>query len=141
MRIMALDVGQKTVGVAVSDPLGLTGQGLETIRRGQNRELERLWQLILEYEVEELLIGLPLRTDGSQGPEAQRVRQFAQRLDQYLKDRDVQLPISYQDERFTTAQAEKLLLAADVKRAGRKAVVDKLAAALILQSYLDRRSV
>jgi putative Holliday junction resolvase len=140
VRVMALDVGEKTVGIAVSDPLGLTGQAVETIRRGSNQEFPRLLDLIQEYDVHELLLGLPLRTDGGQGPEVTAVQKFAKQLHQYLLDQGRELPIVFWDERFTTVQAQRLLVAADVRRQERRQVIDQIAAALLLQSYLDRKS-
>lgn len=138
MRILALDVGTKTIGVAVSDPLGLIAQPVETIQRGK-RELTRLVELIEEYDVEEIVVGLPRRTDGSLGPEARYVQEFASRLECKLKAGWPLVDIVFWDERFTTVQAERVLLEADVSRAGRREVVDQVAAGFLLQSYLDRR--
>jgi len=138
MRILALDVGTKTIGVAVSDPLGLIAQPVETVGRGEG-ELTRLLELVAQYEVEEIVVGLPRRTDGSLGPEAKAVQEFAGSLRRILEAECPLVQIVFWDERFTTVQAERVLLEADVSRAGRRAVVDQVAAGFLLQSYLDRR--
>lgn len=134
MRIMGLDVGEKTIGVAISDELGLTAQGLEVIRRTSHKQdITRLNTLIVKHNVDKIVIGMPRRTDGSYGPEADKITKFASELKEVLG-----LTIEYQDERFSTVAAERVLLEADLSRKRRKEVVDKVAAAVILQSYLDR---
>ncbi len=133
MRIMGLDLGDKTIGVAVSDLLGLTAQGVETIRRSK-REIDRLRELVKLYEVEEIVVGLPRNMDGSIGPRAEKTLEFAHYLSETLN-----LPVSSWDERLTTREAERLLVGADVRRHKRRQVIDKMAAALILQGYLDHR--
>ena len=135
MRILGLDVGERTIGVAVSDALGWTAQGVTVIRR-QNlqADLNALRALVNEYEVGKFVVGLPRRTDGSYGPEAEKVRAFARKLEGELG-----LPVEYWDERFSTAAAEKALLEGYVSRAKRKQVIDKVAAVVILQAYLDRQ--
>lgn len=133
MRVLGLDVGEKTVGVAVSDPLGLTAQGVEVIRRSTiQQDLQRLTELVNKYQVEQIIVGMPRRTDGSYGPEAEKVREFAQQLAETIS-----VPIEFWDERFSTAAAERILLEGDVSRAKRRKVVDKVAASVILQGYLD----
>ena len=134
MRIMALDVGDKRIGVALSDPLKITAQGLTTYQRTILKEdVEGIWQLIREHEVEELVVGLPKNMDGSQGYKVDDVKFF---VDQLLKKGDI--PILWVDERLTTVSAERTLLEADVSRKKRKTVIDKMAATIILQSYLER---
>ncbi len=133
MRIMGLDLGDRTIGVAVSDLLGVTAQGVETIRRSK-LELERLRELIRLYEVGEIVIGLPRNMDGSMGPRAEKTLEFAKRLSE-----DLALPVRSWDERLTTVAAQRSLLEADVSRAKRKQVIDKMAAMLILQGYMDSR--
>jgi putative Holliday junction resolvase len=130
---MGLDYGDKTIGVAISDELGWTAQGLEVIRR-QNKEqdLMRLKQIAEQYGVEEIVVGLPKNMNGTIGPRGEICIAFAQSLEQIL-----QLPVHMWDERLTTVTAEKTLLSADVSRKKRKQVIDKMAAALILQNYLD----
>lgn len=131
---MGLDVGEKTIGVAVSDPLGWTAQGVTTIRRRGNLEedLEAILRLVQEYHVERVVVGLPRNMNGSLGPQAKKVLDFMQALEERLK-----LPVVPWDERLTTSAAERVLIAADLSRRRRKGVVDRLAAVLILQSYLD----
>lgn len=135
MRVMALDIGEKRIGVAVSDPLGQTALPVGTVeRRSREKDLEALIALVRRYQVETLVIGLPCRLNGTLGPAAERVKEFggllAERLD---------LPVHYWDERLTTAAAERVLLAADLSRRRRRRVIDQVAASLILQSYLDRK--
>lgn len=135
MRYMGLDVGSKTVGVAVSDPFGWTAQGVEIIPIDEELEefgLDRLGELIAEYNVEALVLGLPKNMNNSIGPRAEA----SQKYGQLVIDR-FDLPVFYQDERLTTVQAERMLIANDVSRKKRKKVIDKLAAVLILQNYLD----
>jgi putative Holliday junction resolvase len=135
MRILGLDVGDKRIGVAVSDPLGMTAQGVTVIRReGEERDLERLGRLARELGVGQVVVGLPRRTDGTLGTAARVVGDFAARLERVLG-----IPVVLWDERFTSAAAEKLLVSADVGRARRKRVIDQVAAALILQNYLEAR--
>jgi len=131
---MGLDVGEKTIGVAVSDPLGWTAQGVTTIRRRGSLEedLKAILRLVQEYRVERVVVGLPRNMNGSLGPQAKKVLDFMQALEERLK-----LPVVPWDERLTTSAAERVLIAADLSRRRRKGVVDRLAAVLILQSYLD----
>jgi len=131
MRIMGLDVGDKTIGVAVSDPLGWTAQGVEVIRR-DGREMARLVELVGKFEVQKLVVGLPLNMNGTLGPQGEKVLAFIEKLKKSLN-----LPVDTWDERLSTVASEKILLAADVSRAGRRKVIDKMAAAFILQGYLD----
>ena len=132
-RQLGLDIGSRTVGVAISDPLGLTAQPLEVIRYTRWSEVEtRLAELISHYGVQQLIVGLPRRTDGTLGPEAGDVQRKAERLAAQLG-----VPCRLWDERLTTVQAERILLEGDVKRRRRRQVIDRMAAALILQSYLD----
>lgn len=132
MRILALDVGERRVGVAVSDEAGLTAQPLTTItRQSPDRDLEAVRRLVEEYGATTLVVGLPLTMNGQVGPQAERVRAFAAGLEA------VGLPIAFWDERLTTKEAERTLLAADVSRRRRRQVRDKLAATLILEGYLE----
>ncbi len=136
MRIMGLDVGERTIGVAVSDALQLTAQGVTTIRRQAIRkDLHALRGFIEQYEVAEIVVGLPRNMDGSSGPQAEKALAFAEKL-----RTEFGLPVETYDERLTTAMAEKMLIGADVSRARRREVIDKLAAQIILQGYLDRKS-
>ena len=126
MRIMGLDVGSKTVGVAISDPLGFTAQGLEIIQIDEEKEqfgFERLTELVEQYKVDKFVLGLPKNMNNTSGPRVEASKAYGE----------------YQDERLTTVAAERMLIEqADVSRSKRKKVIDKLAAQLILQNYLDR---
>ena len=133
MRILGLDVGTRTIGVAVSDPLGLTAQGVTTIRRASlDEDLQALKQLIDQYEAEELMIGLPLNLNGTAGPSVEMARAFGEACGAAWD-----IKITYRDERYSTVAAERLLLEGDVSRKKRKQVIDKMAAAYVLQGYLD----
>jgi len=133
MRVMGLDYGEKTIGVAVSDELGWTAQGLEVIRRQTpERDLERLKELIRQFEVQELVVGLPKNMNNTIGPSGENCIAFAELLKETLH-----MPVHLWDERLTTVSAQRTLLEADVSRKKRRQVVDKLAAVLILQGYLD----
>lgn len=134
-RILGLDVGSKTIGLAVSDPLGITAQGLETIRRKNKRaDLERLQKVIQKYEIRELVVGYPLRMSGAEGIQAEKMQRFADELRQRF-----QLPVHLWDERLTSAQANRLLRETDMSIKRRGEVVDRMAAVLILQSWMDAR--
>ncbi len=134
-RVLGLDVGSKTIGLAVSDPLGVTAQGLETIRRQNKRlDLERLEQVIRQYEVAEIVVGYPLRLSGAEGVQGERMRQFAEQL-----RRRFQMPIHLWDERLTSAEASRLLRESEMSIRRRGEVVDRLAAVLILQSWMAAR--
>ncbi len=134
MRIAALDVGEARIGVAVSDELGITAQGLGVVRRvGGRRDLEALATLLAPYAPSRLVVGLPLDMRGTEGAAAARVRAFAERAAAHLA-----LPLEFWDERLTTVAAERVLLEADMSRRRRREVVDKVAATLILQGYLAR---
>lgn len=137
MRIMGLDVGSKTVGVAISDPLGFTAQGLEIIPIDEEKgELgfERLSQLVQEYKVDQFVVGLPKNMNNTSGPRVEASQAYGEQL-----KKEFGKPVAYQDERLTTVAAERMLIEqADVSRSKRKKVIDKLAAQLILQNYLDR---
>ncbi|RPA59126.1 Holliday junction resolvase RuvX [Aerococcus agrisoli] len=135
MRYIGLDVGSKTVGIAVSDPFGWTAQGIEIIpidEESGNFGIDRMAELIKEYKVEAVVIGLPKNMNNSIGPRAEASQKYGQ-----LMIDTFGLPVYYQDERLTTVQAERMLIANDVSRKKRKKVIDKLAAVLILQNYLD----
>lgn len=132
MRVICLDVGERRIGVAVTDALDLTAQGVETIWcKGVENDVARVIELCKQYETDRILCGLPRNMDGSEGFQAQRVRAFADKLT------EVGYNIRFQDERMTTKLATGVLLEADVRRSKRKDVVDKLAATYILQSFMD----
>ena len=129
MRIMGLDVGEKRIGVAVSDPLGYIAQGISVIKRENTDELKKI---VSDYNIERIIVGLPKNMDGSIGEQAKKALAFIEDL-----KREIDLPVLAWDERLTTKEAEGVLLRADLSRAKRKKVIDKLAAVLILQGYLD----
>ena len=134
MRTMALDVGAKTVGIAVTDELGISASPRETLRR-DGSEIDRLERIVKEEQVGEVVVGLPISLNGTLGPSAQKVLTFVDALRARLE-----VPIETWDERLTTAEAEKMLIAADMRRAKRRQVIDQIAATLILQGYLRKRS-
>ena len=136
MRIMGLDFGSKTTGVAVSDPLGLTAQGVETIVRKDENKLRqtcaRIEELIREYQIEAIVLGYPKNMNNTAGERAEKTERFKEML-----ERRTGKPVILWDERLTTIAAERMLMESEVRRENRKAVIDKVAAALILQGYLD----
>ena len=136
MRIMGLDFGSKTVGAAVSDPLLITAQGIETIWRkspGKLRQtLARIEELIVEYEVEKIVLGFPKNMNNTQGERCEKTREFGQML-----EKRTGLEIILWDERLTTASAEQIMIESGIRRENRKEYADKIAAVLILQGYLD----
>ena len=134
MRIMALDVGSRTIGIACSDALLMTAQGIETIRRTSlEKDFHRLSELIAEYEVHELVVGMPKNMNGTKGERAEKTEEFVEKMKEFIA-----LPVNFWDERLSTVMAERQLIAADVSRKKRKDVIDKMAAVVILQGYLDR---
>ena len=139
MRILGLDYGSKTVGVAVSDGLGITAQGLETIQRTQanklRKTLARIEQLIKEYDVEKIVLGLPRNMNNTEGPRVQATLEFQEML-----KRRTGLEVILQDERLSTVSAERVLMESGVRRENRKEVIDKIAAVFILQTYLDAQA-
>lgn len=136
MRIMGLDVGDKRIGIAISDPLGWTAQGHSVLKRSKlSKDLELIADLCREFAIQQIVVGYPLNMNGTIGPKAQEVTEFGTILGEYLH-----LPVDYWDERLSTVSAERILIGADVSRKKRKEVIDKMAAVHILQGYLDRRA-
>ena len=139
MRIMGLDFGSKTVGVAISDALLITAQGIEIIRRKEENKLRqtlaRIEELIVQYDVEEIVLGLPKNMNATEGERVALTMEFKEKL-----ERRTGLPVRMWDERLTTVAADKAMMEAGVRRENRKDYVDMIAATLILQGYLDRRS-
>lgn len=130
---MGLDIGAKTIGVALSDELGWTAQALEVIqRKSLSQEIKRIKEILNEYQVDEIVVGLPKNMNGKEGEQAKKVREFTEKL-----QAGVNLPIMTWDERLTTVAAERTLLEGDLSRAKRKKIIDKVAAQIILQGYLD----
>jgi len=135
VRILALDVGEKRIGLAVSDPLGITAQGLEVMtRRDPETDLARLIEVARQWGVQEIVLGLPRHMDGRPGKAVPEILELGRRLKEALG-----VKVATLDERLTTAEAERVLLQADLSRRRRRQVVDRLAAVLILQGYLDQR--
>ena len=139
MRKIALDVGDKTIGVAVSDELMLTAQGVMTIDRvGIRKDCGKVIDLIKEYNCDTVVVGLPKKLDGTDSIQTEKVYEFKTMLENKLRSTGMaQIKVVFQDERLTTVMAEKVLIEADVSRKKRKEVIDKQAAVIILQSYLD----
>jgi putative Holliday junction resolvase len=135
-RILGLDYGSHRIGTAVSDPLGITAQPLVAIQRqGENRDIEAVGDLVREYSVRTVLIGLPLHLSGEEGTQAKQARRFGERIAERLG-----IPVETWDERMTTAQAERHLIASGVRRKKRKEIRDSLSAVILLQSALDYRN-
>ncbi len=133
MRILGLDVGQKTIGVAVSDPLGFTAQGLTTIRRtNKEKDIVEIKRICDEYSVELIVVGLPKNMNGTIGPSGEITMAFGKMIEEKLS-----IDIKYWDERLTTVAAHRAMLEADLSRNKRKKIVDKVASTYILQGYLD----
>lgn len=133
-RYMSLDIGDRTIGIAVSDLLGLTAQGVETIRRRKEEEdLQRLGELMEQYETKSLVSGLPKNMDGTEGDRCSIVKEFMDKVKETYPD----VEVVFWDERLSTVAATRSLIEADVSRKKRKKVIDKMAAVFILQGYLD----
>ena len=134
-RIMVLDVGDKTIGVAVSDLMGLTAQGVKTIKRvGKKKDIEALKEIIKERQVNKIVSGLPKNMNGTLGPQGEKVIKFCELLEE-----ETGIKIEYWDERLSTVAAERTLIQGNVRRENRKGVIDMVAAVIILQGYLDRQ--
>jgi len=134
-RVIGLDVGSKTIGVAISDPLGITAQGLDTIRRKNKRlDFEQLARLLRQYEVSEIVVGYPLRLSGAKGRQSEKMQVFAEGL-----RRRFGLPVHLWDERLTSSQANRVLREAELSIKKRGEAVDRLAAVLILQNWMEAR--
>jgi len=135
-RILAIDYGSRRMGLAVSDLLGITAQGIETLqRRNRRSDFARLQRVIKDYDVREIVLGYPLRMSGEEGTQTQKVAAFAEELRERF-----QLPVHLLDERLTSAEANRLLREAEVSLERRTQAVDRMAATLILQAFLERRS-
>ena len=139
MRKMGLDVGDKTVGIAVSDELGYTAQGIMTLERvGIRKDTGKIIDMVKEYGCDTVVIGLPKNLNGSDSIQTEKVREFRTMLENKMRSTGMKdIKIVWQDERLTTVMAERVLIAADVSRSKRKKGIDKQAAVIILQSYLD----
>ena len=132
-RILALDLGKKRIGMAVSDELGITAQGLPTLeRRNKRADFAALAVVIRENNIGQIVLGLPLRMSGEEGTQAEWVRTFADEL-----QHQVGLPVNLRDERWTSKQAERVLVGSGVRHEDRKPAIDRLSAVILLQDYLD----
>ncbi|HUO16297.1 MAG TPA: Holliday junction resolvase RuvX [Verrucomicrobiae bacterium] len=135
-RVLGLDVGSRRIGIAVSDPLGITAQGLETLqRRNKRADFEYLGRVIREYEVKEIVVGLPLRMSGAEGTQADKMQIFAEELRKRFR-----LPVHLYDERLTSAEANRLLRETELSIEKRGKAVDRMAAVLILQGWMENRA-
>ena len=134
MRVIGLDVGERRIGVAVSDPLGIISQGVTVIeRKDLQSDIEEIIRIAGDYEAQSVVVGMPINMDGTRGKSAEKVSEFVAVLESSIK-----IPVATYDERLSTKESEKFLISSDVSRKKRKAVVDKIAAQLILESYLER---
>ena len=135
MRILGLDIGSKRIGLALSDELGFTAQGLKTLEsRGRNNDIAAIVKIVEEFDVTEIVVGMPYNMDGSEGPQAEKALAMMEELTQATS-----VPVFKWDERMSTMAAERMLVEADLSRAKRRKVIDKVAAVIILQGYLDSR--
>ena len=135
LRIMGLDYGEKRIGVAISDELKMTAQGITVIKRTLlDKDIERIKELALEYNVSEIVIGIPKNMNGTLGFMAEEVKEFAKEI-----KKKISIPVELQDERLSSKAAERTLLEGDVSRKKRKEVIDKMAAVYLLQGYLDSK--
>ncbi|MFC5713495.1 Holliday junction resolvase RuvX [Thalassorhabdus alkalitolerans] len=136
MKVLGIDLGTRRIGIAVSDAMGWTAQGVETIHL-KDEDVEtsfpRIKELIKEYEITKIVVGLPKNMNGTIGPRGEQCQEYAQSL-----EKEISLPVVMYDERLTTQAVERTLISADVSRKKRKQVVDKMAAVMILQGYLDQ---
>ena len=138
MRTLALDVGTVTIGVAVSDPMGIFAQPVMTIQRtGRKADTAQVMTLVKDREVGAIVVGLPIRQDGTEGDSAAEARRMAVAVEKALRGAHIDIPVMFEDERYTTAQAERSLIYSGVRRKKRKQVIDQVAAVLILQGHLD----
>jgi len=139
MRKIGLDVGDKTVGIAISDPLGYTAQGLMTLERvGIRKDTGKILDLVKEYECDTIVIGLNKKLDNTESIQTEKVYEFRTMLENKMRSTGIKgVEVVWQDERFSTVMAQRVLIEADVSRKDRKKVIDKQAAVVILQSYLD----
>ena len=136
-RVLGLDLGRKRIGIALSDELGITAQGLPTLeRRNKRMDFAALSRVVRENNVQQIVLGLPLRMSGEEGTQADWVRSFAEELKGH-----VDVPIDLRDERWTSKQAERVLMGSGVRQEDRKPAIDRISAVILLQDYLDSRGV
>ncbi|MCI5997635.1 MAG: Holliday junction resolvase RuvX [Peptoniphilaceae bacterium] len=139
-RYMALDVGDRTIGIAISDPLFIMASGHSTIfREDLEKDLNNLKKIIIDEKIIKTIIGFPKNLNNTVGPQGEKVLNFVENFKNFLKDENIEMEIIMQDERLTTVSAERILIEGNMSRKKRKKVIDKVAATYILQSYLDRK--
>ena len=140
MRCMGLDIGDKTIGIALSDPLFISAQGIGTIERiGIRKDADKVLKIAEEHEVVTIVSGLPLMLSGDDSPQTAKVREFVNMMENKARSTGLKLKFEFQDERFTTKIAESVLIEGDLSRKKRRKIIDRQAAVVILQSYLERR--
>ena len=140
MRCMGLDIGDKTIGIALSDPLCISAQGIGTIERiGIRKDADKVLKIAEEHEVVTIVSGLPLMLSGDDSPQTAKVREFVNMMENKARSTGLKLKFEFQDERFTTKIAESVLIEGDLSRKKRRKIIDRQAAVVILQSYLERR--
>ena len=138
-RVIGLDVGDKTIGIAVTDPLFISAQGITTIERiGARKDCDKIIEYVKQYEAETVVCGLPLMLNGTDSPQTEKVREFANLLQNKMRSSGLKAKLEFMDERFTTKMAEDVMMQTGMKRKERKEFVDKQAAIIILQSYMDK---
>jgi putative Holliday junction resolvase len=134
-RILGLDVGTKRIGVALSDPLGITAQPLMTIEReSRKKDLEAIEALLTQYDIKKVVVGMPLNMNGTMGPSGEMAKMVGYKIKNKFK-----IELIYVDERLSTVSAERVLIEGDIRREERKNIIDKVAASYILQTYLDSK--
>lgn len=138
MKCMSIDLGEVRIGIAVSDSMGIIANGLETYnRKNLNQDVDYMVKVIKDYNIKCCVLGLPINMNGTEGPRVEKSREFASLIEDKLKEQNIDCKIDYQDERLTTVSSERVLIESGMRRDKRKTVIDKIAATIILQTYLD----
>lgn len=138
MKCMSIDLGEVRIGIAVSDSMGIIANGLETYnRKNLNQDVDYMVKVIKDYNIKCCVLGLPINMNGTEGPRVEKSREFASLIEEKLKEQNIDCKIDYQDERLTTVSSERVLIESGMRRDKRKTVIDKIAATIILQTYLD----
>lgn len=138
MKCMSIDLGEVRIGIAVSDSMGIIANGLETYnRKNLNQDVDYMVKIIKDYNIKCCVLGLPINMNGTEGPRVEKSREFASLIEEKLKEQNIDCKIDYQDERLTTVSSERVLIESGMRRDKRKTVIDKIAATIILQTYLD----
>lgn len=138
MKCMSIDLGEVRIGIAVSDSMGIIANGLETYnRKNLNQDVDYMVKVIKDYNIKCCVLGLPINMNGTEGPRVEKSREFASLIEEKVKEQNIDCKIDYQDERLTTVSSERVLIESGMRRDKRKTVIDKIAATIILQTYLD----